>query len=96
VARARNRFYLRIRDNFEVDLEGCRGVEAVRDLRDQFRGFGLIRWRNVSRRDGGRDGEANRFIFDREFRDVVEPDLGPSSRFELSELDPENIRGRLF
>ena len=92
VARAGDGLDLRVGDNIEVDLQRGRGVQAVRDLRDELRGFGGVRGRNIPRRDRGRDGEANSLALDRELSDVLQADLGTSTRLQLAKLDAKDVR----
>ena len=71
VARAGDRLDLRISDNIDVDLQRGRGVQAVRDLRDELRSFGGVGWRDVPRRNRGRNSEANSLVLNRELGDVL-------------------------
>ena len=96
VARACDRLDLRVGDNVEVDLHRCRGIEAVRDLRDELRSFGRVRRWDVPWRDRGGDAEAHSLVLNREFSDVLHADLGTSARLQLAKLDAKDVGGGLL
>ena len=84
----------------DPDVDGQRGAALVcmfvADFGDLF-GLGAVVARgDVPGGDGGRDREPDRPVLDRQLRDVGQLDDRAGPGLELTELDPEDVRGGLF
>jgi hypothetical protein len=96
VTRTLDRNDFRLGNNFEVEGQGSRGVEAVGDCCDGLGGLTVVRRRDVARGDGRGHGQPDSLFFGRQLGDVDDGDLGSGAGFELSQLDPEDVWGRFF
>ncbi len=96
VTRTLDRIDFSLGNNFEVEGQGSRSVEAVGDCCDGLCGLTVVRRRDVARRDGRGHGQPDSLFFGRQLGDVDDGDLGSGTGLELSQLDLEDVWGRFL